>query len=99
MMHILRRPVAIAANMRKVSYSQATSAVALKEAFRVRLADARAQALEGGGKVRVDKQHKNGKLSARERISLLVDPGSFREYDMLKTHRWTFCYLANIFSI
>jgi propionyl-CoA carboxylase beta chain len=87
MMHILRRPVAIAANMRKVSYSQATSAVALKEAFRVRLADARAQALEGGGKVRVDKQHKNGKLSARERISLLVDPGSFREYDMLKTHR------------
>lgn len=89
MMHMLRRPAAVAANIKKVSYSQATSAVALKEAFRVRLADARAQALEGGGKARVDKQHKNGKLSARERISLLVDPGSFREYDMLKTHRFS----------
>ncbi|CAM9877786.1 unnamed protein product, partial [Phaeothamnion confervicola] len=34
-------------------------------------------------------QHEKGKLTARERVALLLDPGSFREYDMLKTHRCT----------
>jgi len=43
--------------------------------------------LEGGGAARVATQHKKGKLTARERISILVDQGSFKEYDMLKTHR------------
>jgi acetyl-CoA carboxylase carboxyltransferase component len=32
-------------------------------------------------------QHKNGKLTARERIELLMDPGTFTEYDAFKTHR------------
>ena len=49
--------------------------------------EARQQALLGGGQARIDKQHKNGKLTARERIELLLDEGSFREYDQLKTHR------------
>jgi propionyl-CoA carboxylase beta chain len=39
------------------------------------------------GAKRIKTQHSKGKLSARERISLLLDEGSFREYDMLKTHR------------
>lgn len=35
------------------------------------------------------RQHERGKLTARERVETLLDPGSFREYDMLKTHRCT----------
>ena len=38
-----------------------------------------AEALVGGGQARIDKQHEKGKLTARERIDLLVDPGSFQE--------------------
>mmetsp|Transcript_60022 Transcript_60022/g.123244 ORF Transcript_60022/g.123244 Transcript_60022/m.123244 type:complete len:560 (+) Transcript_60022:76-1755(+) len=64
-----------------------TSPVALKSAFRERLQSARESALMGGGQKRIDTQHKKGKLTARERISLLLDENSFREYDMLKTHR------------
>jgi acetyl-CoA carboxylase carboxyltransferase component len=47
----------------------------------------RAEALAGGGKKRIDVQHKKGKLTARERIDLLLDPGSFNELDMFVTHR------------
>lgn len=61
--------------------------VSLKNAFRERLADAKAEALLGGGQKRIQAQHKKGKLTARERLDLLLDDGSFREYDMLKTHR------------
>ncbi len=46
-------------------------------------------ALAGGGAERVDKQHEAGKLTARERIDLLVDPDSFVELDRLVTHRCT----------
>lgn len=45
------------------------------------------QALEGGGKARIEAQHKKGKLTARERIDLLLDPGSFEEIGMFVTHR------------
>ena len=45
------------------------------------------QALLGGGQKRIDDQHKKGKLTARERIDLLVDPGSFEEIGMLVEHR------------
>ncbi|GAM24071.1 hypothetical protein SAMD00019534_072460 [Acytostelium subglobosum LB1] len=45
------------------------------------------RSLEGGGQKRNDAQHAKGKLLARERIDLLLDSGSFREYDMLVTHR------------
>jgi len=47
------------------------------------------QAQLGGGPARVTAQHKRGKLTARERIELLLDKGSFRELDMFVTHRTT----------
>ncbi|MGB3457311.1 MAG: acyl-CoA carboxylase subunit beta [Litorimonas sp.] len=43
----------------------------------------------GGGQHRIDSQHAKGKLTARERLSLLLDPGSFEEFDMFVTHRST----------
>jgi propionyl-CoA carboxylase beta chain len=46
-----------------------------------------AEAEKGGGEARVQKQHEAGKLSARERIELLLDTGSFVELDKFKTHR------------
>ncbi|MEO7174383.1 MAG: acyl-CoA carboxylase subunit beta, partial [Saprospiraceae bacterium] len=45
------------------------------------------EARQGGGQDRVDKQHKSGKLSARERIHFLVDDDSFQEIGMFVTHR------------
>lgn len=62
---------------------------ARKLAFQKELDEARKQALEGGGAKRTAKQHEKGKLTARERIELLLDQGTFREYDMLKSHRCT----------
>ena len=47
------------------------------------------QALKGGGDARIAAQHKKGKLTARERIQLLLDDGSFEEIGMLVTHRST----------
>ncbi len=47
------------------------------------------QALEAGGHERVEKQHTQGKLTARERIEFLLDPGSFVEIDRFVTHRTT----------
>ncbi|HEX4386920.1 MAG TPA: acyl-CoA carboxylase subunit beta [Myxococcales bacterium] len=54
---------------------------------RAKLAALDAQAELGGGQERIEKQHQDGKLTARERIELLVDPGSFIELDKFKTHR------------
>ncbi|MBV8752898.1 MAG: acyl-CoA carboxylase subunit beta [Hyphomicrobiales bacterium] len=47
----------------------------------------RAHARLGGGKNRIDAQHKRGKLTARERLELLLDKGSFEEFDMFVEHR------------
>ncbi|MGQ3350485.1 MAG: acyl-CoA carboxylase subunit beta [Allorhizobium sp.] len=52
-----------------------------------RLEDRRAEARLGGGQKRIDAQHARGKLTARERIELLVDKGSFEEFDMFVQHR------------
>ena len=49
----------------------------------------RAEARAGGGERRVQAQHAKGKLTARERIDLLVDEGSFEEFDMFVEHRVT----------
>ncbi|MGH7297886.1 MAG: carboxyl transferase domain-containing protein, partial [Polyangiaceae bacterium] len=46
-----------------------------------------ARALVGGGPERIKKQHEGGKLTARERIDLLLDPGSFVEFDRFVVHR------------
>ncbi|WP_084861339.1 acyl-CoA carboxylase subunit beta [Salibaculum halophilum] len=51
------------------------------------LEDRRDAARMGGGAKRVDAQHAKGKLTARERIELLLDEGSFEEYDMFVAHR------------
>lgn len=53
------------------------------------LLDKRNKAKLGGGEQRVVKQHEKGKLTARERIDLLLDDGSFEEFDMFVTHRCT----------
>ncbi len=47
----------------------------------------RAEAKLGGGQKRIDKLHSLGRMTARERIDLLLDKGSFEEFDMFKTHR------------
>ena len=52
-----------------------------------RLANMRAESLLGGGQARIDQQHARGKLTARERLDLLLDPGSFVELDAFVTHR------------
>jgi propionyl-CoA carboxylase beta chain len=49
----------------------------------------RARARLGGGEARIEAQHKRGKLTARERLDILLDPGSFEEYDMFVEHRCT----------
>ncbi|MCM2291797.1 acyl-CoA carboxylase subunit beta [Allorhizobium sp. BGMRC 0089] len=49
----------------------------------------RAQARLGGGEKRIAAQHAKGKLTARERLDVLLDEGSFEEYDMYVTHRCT----------
>ena len=53
------------------------------------LEERRAVARLGGGQARIDTQHKRGKLTARERIDLLLDHGSFEEFDMFVQHRCT----------
>ena len=53
------------------------------------LEDRRAAARLGGGQKRIDTQHSKGKLTARERIEVLLDEGSFEEFDMFKAHRCT----------
>lgn len=45
------------------------------------------EAKSGGGKKRIDEQHKKGKLTARERLDILLDEGSFTELDMFVKHR------------
>ncbi|MFT4737616.1 MAG: propionyl-CoA carboxylase beta chain [Cyclobacteriaceae bacterium] len=52
-----------------------------------RLEELNEQAFEGGGQARIDKQHEKGKLTARERIDLLLDPDTFEEIDRLVVHR------------
>ena len=49
----------------------------------------RQAAREGGGQRRVEAQHGKGKLTARERVELLMDEGSFEEFDMFVAHRCT----------
>ncbi|XP_064133353.1 propionyl-CoA carboxylase beta chain, mitochondrial isoform X3 [Loxodonta africana] len=73
--------------------SQATRSAAVRSLciqpvpINERIENKRRAALLGGGQGRIDAQHKRGKLTARERISLLLDPGSFVESDMFVEHR------------
>ncbi len=66
-----------------------------EERFR-RLATMRAEALLGGGADRIEQQHGRGKLTARERLELLLDPGSFVELDAFVTSRSAAFGLASV---
>jgi propionyl-CoA carboxylase beta chain len=59
----------------------------LSQDVREHLRQLEAASLEGGGKDRVERQHAAGKLTARERLELLLDPGSFEEIDRFVVHR------------
>jgi methylmalonyl-CoA carboxyltransferase large subunit len=59
------------------------------------LAQRRAALMEGGGKDRIERQHKAGKLSARERVEALVDPGTFQESGLFARHRATLFGMAD----
>jgi len=59
------------------------------------LTEMRSQARQGGGADRIAAQHQNGRLTARERLDLLLDRGSFREIDSFVTHRTTGFGLEN----
>ena len=54
-----------------------------------KLVERREKARQGGGEKRIEAQHAKGKLTARERLALLLDEGSFEEYDMFVQHRCT----------
>ena len=62
--------------------------VAMKDILQ-ELEDRRGAARRGGGQKRIDAQHSKGKLTARERVELLLDEGSFEEFDMFVAHRCT----------
>src|SRR5436309_15414926 len=52
-----------------------------------KLEERRMRARKGGGDARIEAQHKRGKWTARERLELLMDKGSFEEFDMFVEHR------------
>jgi hypothetical protein len=60
---------------------------ALKSRFNKRLQEERTKSLLGGGQDRIDRQHARGSLTARERLDLLFDEGTFHELDAFKAHR------------
>src|SRR5205823_2357977 len=80
--------------MRGVSFEAAKTAMDRRDDRRM-TREARVGELErrkreselGGGQQRIDRQHNEGKPTARERITLLFDPGSFQEVDQLVVHR------------
>ena len=59
------------------------------------LEEMRQEARKGGGQQRIDQQHGRGKLTARERLALLMDEGTFEEFDSFVTHRTTDFGLAD----
>lgn len=59
------------------------------------LREKRAKIKEGGGKQRIEKQHKSGKLAARERVDKLVDRESFQEIGLFAKHRATYFGMAD----
>lgn len=68
----------------------------IKLKFKERLAKERELAQLGGGLKRIERQHERGSLSARERLELLFDDGTFQEVDQLKAHRCTEFGMADL---
>ena len=71
------------------AFNPDTDPALVKTRFLERLNDERSKALLGGGQDRIDRQHARGSLTARERLELLFDDGTFHEVDQLKAHRCT----------
>lgn len=88
---LLRNP--LQARFKSLCFRQCSSVSVSPEsrriAFQERLDNENAKALLGGGQRRIDGQHAKNKLTARERLDILLDKDSFREYDKLKSHRCT----------
>ncbi|KAJ3092202.1 hypothetical protein HK102_009856 [Quaeritorhiza haematococci] len=90
-----QRPAALAAALSSRSLATATEAAPPKptealskeQAMLAHLQMKREEARLGGGQKRIDTQHKKGKLTARERIDLFLDEGSFVEYDTFVEHQ------------
>eukprot|EP01134_Creolimax_fragrantissima_P008541 CFRG8541T1 len=76
-------------NVRYMSSTAAVNTDTPAMIVRKNLAKKREQAMLGGGQKRIDTQHKKGKLTARERLHILLDKGSFQESDMLMEHTCT----------
>ena len=57
------------------------------------LNDLKVESLLGGGQARIDAQHKKGRLTARERLDLLLDKGSFHEVDPFVVHRLSLIHI------
>ncbi len=74
------------ANLAKLKLIYGAIHVELEEKLK-KLKEMRQTALLGGGQKRIDAQHAKGKLTARERLELLLDDNSFEEFDMFVTHR------------
>ena len=60
-----------------------------KEIRQNELRDLKMKAMLGGGQDKIDKHHEKGRLTARERIEMLLDSGSFEEFDAFRTHNCT----------
>jgi acetyl-CoA carboxylase carboxyltransferase component len=85
-----RAPASATMSLRKdAGAARRRGIVTTNEARTERLRKMREESLFGGGPVRIERQHAWGKLTARERLDLLLDPGSLVELDAFVTHRST----------
>jgi propionyl-CoA carboxylase beta chain len=82
------RKTASAAELRAITFSDLRAGGEMREVL-TELERRREEARQGGGAERVAAQHGRGKLTARERLSVLLDEGSFEELDMFVEHRTT----------
>mmetsp|Transcript_24488 Transcript_24488/g.27336 ORF Transcript_24488/g.27336 Transcript_24488/m.27336 type:complete len:569 (+) Transcript_24488:98-1804(+) len=86
--HVLLSPTTRSfTSVREESISNEQDPSMLKSKFKERLRVERTKSLLGGGQNRIDRQHAKGSLTARERLDLLFDDGTFQELDAFKTHR------------
>ncbi|XP_044738559.1 propionyl-CoA carboxylase beta chain, mitochondrial-like [Chrysoperla carnea] len=76
-------------NTRQLNSSNVSSSVNHTIAVQERIKEKRKDALLGGGQKKIDAQHARGKLTARERIQVFCDEGTFSEYDMFMEHTCT----------
>lgn len=74
-------------SFRSFSSSNEQDPAVLKSRFKEHLQEERQKSKLGGGQTRIDKQHAKGSLTARERLELLFDEGTFQELDAFKAHR------------